>query len=110
MDYNDLDVHSNQPFDLFNQEVLLHTTNLSSSGVFSPLRAAVDSTLYGRYTDNDLRKTAYFFERADGRVAFKGHYGGEGTGARSALLFSGLAIDEVYLRSEEHPSELQSLM
>src|SRR5690606_239400 len=63
--------------------------------------ARIDSVLYGEYADNDLRRAAYFQQNTDNSHSFKGSYTGEGNSVRSALLFSGLATDEVYLMKAE---------
>lgn len=107
MDYNDIDYLSDTPFDLFNQEVLLHTTIVSNSAPFMPSRARVDTTLYSLYQGNDLRKLAYYFRIGDRTYAFKGSYTGEGNSNRSALLFAGLATDEVYLMKAEALARLR---
>lgn len=101
IDYKSIDYHNSFPFHLFNKEVLLHTTILSASASFSPARAKVDSVLYNSYHDYDLRRYANYFQNADETYSFKGSYTGEGNSNRSALLFSGLAIDEVYLSKAE---------
>jgi hypothetical protein len=54
-------------------------------------RAKIDSSLYQSYSTNDLRKQLYFKNNNNGSYAFKGSYDG------TSLLFSGVAVDEVYL-------------
>lgn len=103
MDYNTIDYQSNIPFPLFNPEVLLHTTILSSSAPFNPARAKVDTVLFNSYSELDLRKVLFYAESPDGSHAFRGSYSGNPT---SALLFSGLATDEVYLTKAEAAARL----
>lgn len=101
IDYNAIDGKSSTPFPIFNPEVLFHATILSSSALFMPSRAKVDSSLYELYYNNDIRKQAYFFSNDSVTFSFKGGYSGDGNAARSALLFAGLATDEVYLTKAE---------
>lgn len=106
LDYNTIDKSSSTPFQLFNDEVLLHARLLSSSGVFMPMYARVDSNLYNRYEDADLRKQLFFMPNSDGSFSFKGSYTGDGDCLWCATLFSGLATDEVYLIKAEAAARL----
>jgi hypothetical protein len=54
-----------------------------------------DTLLYRSYESNDLRRSAYFKVAADGTTTFKGSYTG------SSKLFSGIAMDELYLMRAE---------
>lgn len=101
MNYNEIDYDSNNPFPLFNTEVLLHTTILSSSAPFMPGKAKVDSTLFKSYEEHDIRKYAYYYQNQDGTYSFKGNYTGEGNSVRGTLLFAGIATDEVYIIKAE---------
>jgi len=94
MDFNDLDTTASYPFAQYNSEVIFQTTlnyarNLTSS------RINIDSVLYSFYSDNDIRKPA-FFTLKTGRLIFKGSYNGS-----SPYYFSGLGLDEVYLNKAE---------
>lgn len=55
----------------------------------------IDSNLYRSYSDSDLRKSAWFLFK-NGHLNFKGSYNGS-----SLYLFSGLALDEIYLNKAE---------
>lgn len=103
MDYNGIDTTSRNPFDQFNPEVLWHTTIISISAILSPSRARADSVLMEKYAQYDLRKQVLFNQNSDGSFSFKGNYSGT---ASSAQLFSGLAVDEVYLIKAESLARL----
>jgi tetratricopeptide (TPR) repeat protein len=62
----------------------------------------VDTTLYGLYAANDLRKSIYF-KTVGTRLSFAGTYNGVG-----AFLFSGLASDEMYLTRAECNARLNN--
>jgi len=96
IDYNTLNTSDNNPFRELNDEVLFHATLLGVSAALIPSIARVDTNLYRSYTENDLRKDLFYFERTDGTIQFKASYDGS-----SAGTFSGLAIDEVYLTKAE---------
>lgn len=92
LDYNTIDANAFAPFPQFNDEVIYDAKTLVAI-VLLQSRAKVDTTLYAMYDTNDLRKTAFFREYADGSHAFKGFY----TGSTSPSLFTGIATDELYL-------------
>ncbi|MBA4145202.1 MAG: RagB/SusD family nutrient uptake outer membrane protein, partial [Cytophaga sp.] len=94
INYNTLDPTSVRPFPRFNAEVLFHEESYVYQFTYSPL-AYMDTLLYDSYAPNDLRKTVFFRNRVPGRHTFKGQYSG------IASLFTGLAIDEVYLTRAE---------
>jgi tetratricopeptide (TPR) repeat protein len=71
----------------FNNEVLFHATLVNWSIITKD--AMVDSSLYALYDSTDLRRGLFF--KNSPPVEFKGSYYG------GALLFSGLATDEMYL-------------
>ncbi|MEC3881949.1 RagB/SusD family nutrient uptake outer membrane protein [Parapedobacter sp. 10938] len=96
IDYNTLNTSDNNPFRELNDEVLFHATLLGVSAALIPSIARVDTNLYRSYTDTDLRKELFYFERSDGSIQFKASYDGS-----SAGTFSGLATDEVYLTKAE---------
>lgn len=90
LDYNQVDGSNTLSFQLLNTDVLFHalmssTTLLRSSGTY------VDSLLYRQYDNNDLRKTLFFRQGADG-FTFRGSYSGD-----IYVFFGGIAVDEVYL-------------
>ncbi len=96
LDYNTLDTLANVPFARFGVEVLFHANTLSG-GQFAVTRAMVDTSLLATYHPDDLRRKLFFRHNANGTANFKGGY----HGAFNAMLFSGLAIDEVYLTRAE---------
>lgn len=55
----------------------------------------VSKKFYGYFSDDDLRKRAFFLNNQDGRILFKGMYSGQNT------RFTGLSTDEVYLIAAE---------
>lgn len=67
--------------------------NLIGVAVFR--NSIIDSTLYGEYEPNDLRKKIYFGINAQGLPYMRNGYSG------SIYAFSGLAIDEVLLMRAE---------
>jgi hypothetical protein len=98
MDYNVaggdvIDINSQTPFKSFNSEVAFYTSmNLSVYTHHPAAGANVDTLLYSNYSNNDLRKTAFFTPTANGYQSFKGNYQ-----ADAYSLFSGIATDEMYL-------------
>jgi hypothetical protein len=73
-----------------NEDIFHRTLGPASS--LSNSTAIIDSVLYNSYDSNDLRKTAYFFVY-NNSYRYKGSYEFKSRGQ----LFSGLAIDEIYL-------------
>lgn len=98
IDYSTLDSMRANPFELFNEEVLLHNILVANGSMLSPNLAKVDTVLYQLYSEHDLRKVNFYTRQTDGSYAFKGNYSGD---VNSSLLFSGLALDEVYLIKAE---------
>lgn len=91
MDFNTLSP-SSPTLGLFNQEVLfssLMKVYVTTMPLY--LYSFVDSLLYASYDSNDLRKSIFFMQNADGTISFKGMYSKYGN------LFAGIATDEVYL-------------
>ena len=89
-------INSASPFPLFNKEVIMVT--LITQPVYyciSQSFTQVDSSLYNSYSDNDLRKTAFFEPSTTGHN-FKGSYSGT-----PWELFIGISTDEVYLMRAE---------
>jgi starch-binding outer membrane protein, SusD/RagB family len=93
IDYNTLNVTSARPLPAAlpdgNDEVLFYCI-MSNSGLTSAL-SGVDAGLYASYDLNDLRRAAFFTDKGNGLVNFKGSYTG------TANVFAGIATDEVYL-------------
>lgn len=94
IDFNTLNASSANPLPRAlpngNDEVIFYNSLLVYSYLRSPL-TRIDSVLYSSYHPDDLRKTIFFIDRGNGVINFKGSYSG------LATLFSGLAIDELYL-------------
>lgn len=106
IDYNSLDTTSANPVYPYNNNIeviyhsrLLNTTILpqnSGSGY-------VDTALVKLYEPNDLRKKIFFKQMSDGRYAFIGSYN------NTIYLFSGIAVDEMYLIRAECNARLQKI-
>lgn len=92
MDYNAISTTSTIPFKQFNEEVIYDTRTTAPSAL-AQTRAKVDELLYQSYHVNDLRRVVFFRANTDGSKAFKGNY----TGLSTAAMFTGIAIDEMYL-------------
>ena len=96
-DFNSItDINATFAFPQFNDEVIMATliNNVVYYSISQPF-TLVDSTLYSSYSDNDLRKYAFFEPAATG-YNFKGSYSGT-----PWELFMGIATDEVYLMRAE---------
>ncbi len=94
IDFNTINVTDAHPMRQNNQEVIFQTTldyprNFISSYMY------IDSNLYNSYSDSDYRKRGWFVLN-NAHLNFKGSYNGS-----SPYLFSGLALDEVYLNKAE---------
>lgn len=94
LDYNDLDKEASRPIPFMNDEILYYAVPVSYSYTFSTT-TYVDTVLYTRYQEGDLRKEIFFRFRLPNRYTFKGTYTG------SAFQFGGIANDEVYLNRAE---------
>ncbi|WP_153846644.1 RagB/SusD family nutrient uptake outer membrane protein [Sphingobacterium paramultivorum] len=97
LDFNNLSevkMTASYPFTIFNKETLFYAELLVSINLTSS-RALTDTLLYRSYESNDLRRSAYFKVAADGTTTFKGSYAG------SSKMFSGIAMDELYLMRAE---------
>lgn len=101
IDYNDLEPKSAPLLPLFltNPEIIffssLHANSLSSSST-----AIIDSTLYGSYESNDIRKLVFFTSSSaggPGTFRFKGSY----YNVNSSSMFYGLSSDEMYFIQSE---------
>lgn len=100
VDYNTVKETSHPFLDSENSEILFQC---SANDYLAPYTGLlqVDTTLYGSYTPNDLRRTLFFQPMQSGKgVFFKGNYTG------GLYLFSGLAVDEVYLIRSESNAQL----
>lgn len=97
IDYNNVNRTSNLPFAALNDEVIYHSVCNSVTFLLQTSRADVSEDLYLLYSNDDLRKTVFFTQKATGNMRFKGYYNGLAVGG----YFAGLATDEVYLTAAE---------
>jgi hypothetical protein len=97
MDYNAIDPASDAPFTQFNDEDIYDTQAAYPSGLYQG-NAKVDSVLYSSFSDDDIRKQAFFSPNGDGTYFFKGNYTGK---ANDPTMFTGIATDEIYLTRAE---------
>lgn len=102
LDYNTLDDATNTPFPRFNDEVIFASLvqDVPNNELYRASLVRIDTALYASYGDHDLRKTLFFRPRDNGWFSFKGSYDG------SAVPFTGLAVDEVYLTRAEARARL----
>ncbi|MEZ2338810.1 RagB/SusD family nutrient uptake outer membrane protein [Mucilaginibacter sp. RCC_168] len=95
IDYSTLSQTANRPFPRVlpdaNDEVIFYSAQIAYSFNTTSAPSYADSLLYRSYKANDLRKVIFFRLLTPGNYKFKGNYAG------SLLLFSGLAVDEMYL-------------
>lgn len=98
------------PFKQFNKETIFYTEINQNLGIVgSSTRSKIDTLLLASYSNNDLRRIAYF--KPNGRYEnFKGSY------SSKTILFSGIATDEIFLikaecyaRKGDHTSALEDL-
>ncbi|MEN5376517.1 RagB/SusD family nutrient uptake outer membrane protein [Sphingobacterium kitahiroshimense] len=97
MDFNsdeDIQPDNQYPFKLFNKETISYF-ELTPSIMTSPGNIMVDTLLYSKYEENDLRKKYYFKISKNGYPSFYGNYSG------SYSLFGGISIAEMYLTKAE---------
>ncbi len=94
INFNDINVTVNFPFQAFNKEVIFHATPMSGA-IYNPNLFFVDSVLFNSYDPDDLRKAAYFRNVTGSGMTFKGSY----TGSR--FFFNGIATGEMYLVKAE---------
>lgn len=98
INYNEVALSGNTPFKVDNKENL-YTAKVPSVQYqcIQPLAgmAFIDSTLYQSYSNTDLRKFI-FFNTIQTHPRRKNFYDGT-----SATLYTGLAVDEVYLNKAE---------
>jgi hypothetical protein len=94
INFNTINPSDPHPMQQNNEEVIFQTT-LDYPRNFISSKLNIDSNLYNSYSDSDYRKSAWFVV-SNGHLIFKGSYNGS-----SPYLFSGLALDEVYLNKAE---------
>lgn len=97
IDYNTLNKTSNAPFPVTpnnsNMEIIFYS-RMTTYTFGLATNATVNNSLYESYSANDLRKVIFF--SGTNPAWFKGRYTGS-----IGTLFSGLAIDEIYLIKAE---------
>ncbi|MBS1661869.1 MAG: RagB/SusD family nutrient uptake outer membrane protein [Bacteroidetes bacterium] len=98
----DMVSNTNHPFDFANNpELLYQCSGFVYASLFSSA-TIVDTALYSSYVADDLRRDLYFQKLASGKgVGFKGYY------SSGHFVFSGIAVDEVYLIRAECRARLQ---
>lgn len=96
VDYNSMDLSAAYPFMPMNDEVIYHGKSSASGSLMASSRLTITQDLFGMYSDDDLRKTAFFVARTPGRYRFKGFYNGS-----AASYFAGIAVDEMVLIAAE---------
>lgn len=93
LDYNNLNASSLMPIPQFNNEVLFHA--MGTVAVLNPENAVIDSVLFLKYDEHDLRKSVFFQSNGNGTYRFKGNY------FNGSTLFTGLTVAEAYLNLAE---------
>lgn len=97
INYNSISQTSATPFTISNDETIYQSSSVQSD-IITLLRASrgysIDSTLYRSYSTNDLRRAIYFASNASYINRKRGYSG-------LALLFTGFAVDELYLTRAE---------
>jgi hypothetical protein len=95
--YDTVDAAKPRPFSYAGNDEVLFECSANNYPILYNDSAEVDTTLYGLYSTNDLRRSVFFRPSlsGDGGVCFKGSYTGE------VYLFSGLSVDLVYLSRAE---------
>lgn len=101
IDYNSLDEQAAFPFSKLNKEVVFYGVTLATSTVHNQGRAKVDTVLFEKYEEPDLRKYLFFVSEKNNEIDFKGNYN-----ASATSIFGGLARDEVYLIKAECEARL----
>ncbi len=103
IDFNQLNMGSatSYPLALYNEEVIFHATDFGRQ-VMNVTNGRVNMEMYTTYASNDLRKTAFFRDRA-GTFSFRGHYSG------SSQIFTGISINEMYLIKAECEARQRNL-
>jgi hypothetical protein len=73
-----------------NSEILFYDQGYSTESV-APTKGRINADLITSYAENDLRKKLFFKLESDGLYSYKGSYVG------ASSVFTGLALDEMYL-------------
>lgn len=83
---------------IYNNPEIIYAGRMISQTILSNTRAKIDAQLYNTYDVNDHRRLVFYKENTAPNVAtysYRGSYDG------GAILFDGLATDEVYLMRAE---------
>jgi len=94
MDYNTLNPQSLFPFSNTNAEILYQSNILEYTECLAAIaypNTIVDSTFYGSYAPQDLRRSLFYQLNANGQLNMTSGY------AQLIWPFTGLATDELYL-------------
>ena len=108
LDYNSLDLDQPVTFSAYgegNPEVIFMATcpgNISYLLLLTFHYMNADTNLLASYAEDDLRLRAFWTPREDGTFQYKGSY----DGSSILSLFTGLAVDEVYLMRAECATRL----
>lgn len=94
-DLNALDLGNMNPFPIGHDEIIYAVYGVTGNLLLQN-NANVNTVLYEQYVANDLRKTAYFYDKGNGHIGFKGNYPGV-----FSTLFFGLTTDELLLNAAE---------
>ncbi len=95
MDYTKIDGNLIFPFAAFNEETI-YFASVGNAITTIQYYADVPAPVYNLYQDGDLRKQLFFFEKAPGRIGFRGNYAGMDFGS-----FIGPTVGELYLIKAE---------
>ncbi len=96
MDFNEMNLNKNFPFDINNKEVVFIGACLSLNELLSGNIKDVSPELFNLYTENDLRKISYFTRSGPGRMMCKGSYT-----AGNQSYFAGFSVNEIMLIASE---------
>ncbi len=89
LDFNNLNASANFPVPQFNIEIL-HDSFTPAPMLVNSV-AKIDPHLVNLFDEDDLRRIIFLKNNGDGTYGFKGSYEG------SSVLFSGVAVNEIYL-------------
>ncbi|MFC6102842.1 RagB/SusD family nutrient uptake outer membrane protein [Olivibacter domesticus] len=95
LDFNELNAAARFPIPDMNDEVIFRSTLTNYGALFSVGVCKMDATLINAYHEDDVRKSIFYVQNADGTYSFKGHYTG------SLVPFSGITVAEVLLIKAE---------
>lgn len=94
LDYGTLSASLRYPIAKLNAEVIFESSMPNGGPIVNAI-AMIDTALISQYESNDLRRKVFFKSTPTGYYSFKGSYEGAST------LFSGIAVDEMYLTRAE---------